>query len=474
MEQWNPLPGMPDKIDGTTIHGAVHGPLSPGAAQGFLDQTADYTFPGPPSGGLHQYAVEWSPGEVDFYVDGNLYERTSVGTLTGKDVWAQDRGPFTLLLNLAMGGGFFGYPDASTGATPTMVVDYVRVYQRDAKALQAGWASADIGGPAEAGASTAANGVSTVAGGGAGIAGRFDQFQFAYTPMAGDGEVSAHVLDQTSRIAQAKAGVMLRDGRGAASPFAMAFVSPDGSVHFRFRVTRGDVPGEVPYKGQASWLKVIRRGDVFTGLASADGKTWTPIGDAKLPSSHDMLAGLIATSRNNKTPNTVRFDYVDVTHTDAGFDGLAVQLPGVVQAERFNTGGSGYTYSAEFGDAGPEVQQIADAPGTDTSANGYFLTGLKTGRYINYSVNVAKEGDYIITLRAASAGPGGSLHFNLDQKPLSKPITVPDTGGATVWREVHSPAVHLLAGQHTLALVTDSAGPNGKLGNLNSFGARPQ
>ena len=474
MEQWNPLPGTPDKIDGTAIHGAVHGPLSPGAAQGFLDQTADYTFPGPPSGGLHQYAVEWSPGVVDFYVDGNLYEHTSVGTLTGKDVWSQDRGPFTLLLNLAMGGGFFGYPDASTGATPTMVVDYVRVYQRDEKALQPGWANADVGGPAEAGASTSANGTITVAGGGAGIAGRFDQFQFAYTPVAGDGEVSAHVLDQTSRIAQAKAGVMMREGRGASSPFALAFLSPDGSVHFRFRVTRGDIPGEVPYKGQASWLKLIRHGDVFTGLASADGKSWTPIGDAKIPASHDMLAGLIATSRNNKTPNIARFDYIDVTHTDAGFDGLAAPLPGVVQAERFDTGGSGYTYSAEFGEGGPEIQRIADAPGTDTNAGGYFLAGLKAGRYINYSVNIAKEGEYVITVRAASVGPGGTLHFNLDQKPLSKAITIPDTGGAGVWREIHSPTVHLLTGQHTLALVTDSAGPNGKIGNLNSFGVRPQ
>ncbi|SNT42657.1 Carbohydrate binding module (family 6) [Granulicella rosea] len=474
MEQWNPMPGAPDKIDGATIHGAVHGPVTPGSETGFLDQSADFVLPTLPSAGLHQYAVEWAPGEVDFYVDGSLYHRTSVGSMTGKELWEQDRGPFNLLLNLAMGGGFFGYPDATTGATPTMVVDYVRVYQPAEKLLGPGWSNADIGGPGEAGSAVLRDGVHTVAGGGAGISGRFDQFQFAYKPLAGDGEVTAHVIDQSSKVAQAKAGVMLREGRGAAAPYAMAFVSPDGSVHFRFRTTRGEIPGEVLYRGAAAWLKVGRVGDVFTGYVSADGKKWEAIGNAKLFVRHDLIAGMIATSRDNKAANTVRFDHLDVTPTDAAFDGEAAPLPGVVQAERFDTGGVGYTFSAEFGEAGPQIERIPDAAGTEASAGGYTLRGLKAGRYINYSVNVAREGDYTIFVRAASAGAGGTLHFNLDQKPLSKPFVLPDTGGEDQWREVKSPTVHLAAGQHTLALVTDTAGASGVLANIDLFAVRPQ
>ncbi len=474
MEQWNPQPGAPDKIDGLTIHGAVHGPVSPGSGTGFLDQSADFIFPAIPSNGLHQFAVEWAPGEVDFFVDGYLYHRTSAGSMTGKEQWEQDRGPFSLLLNLAMGGGFFGYPDAHTGATPTMVVDYVRFYQPDEKALASGWSNADIGGPAETGVAAFRNGLYTVAGSGLGISGRFDQFQFAYKPMCTDGEVMAHVVDQTSKVAQAKAGVMLREGRGAAAPFAMAFLSPDGSVHFRFRTTRGDVPGEVLYKGPATWLKVGRLGDVFTGYASVNGKKWDAIGNAKFPMKHDLLAGLIATSRDNKAANTVHFDSVDITRTDAAFDGEATPLPGVVQAERFDAGGAGYTFSTEFGESGPVIERIPDAAGGESSAGGYFLKDMKANRYINYSVNVVKDGDYVISVRAASAGAGGSLHFNLDQKPLSKPFLLPDTGGERQWREVRSPGIHLTAGQHTLAFVTDSAGASGVLANIDLFAVRPQ
>jgi beta-glucanase (GH16 family) len=474
LEQWNPVAGDPNRIDPLTIRGSVHGPSAPGSHEGYLGQTSEFVFRSAPSNGLHQFAIEWSPGEVDFFVDGTLYSRQSVGTLLGKEVWEQDRGPFSLLLNLAMGGDFFGYPDASTAATPTMVVDYVRVYQTDPHALPANWGNYDAGGPAEPGSSQFHNGVWTVAGGGFGIAGRFDQFQFAYRSMAADGEVTAHVLDQTSKMPQAKAGVMLRQDRGAASPYAMAFLSPDGSVHFRFRRSVGDVPEEVLYKGVASWLKLGRLGDVFTAYISTEGKNWSPVGNTKLPLNHDLLAGLIATSRDNGKPNVARFDYVNVTPTDAAYDGLATDLPGVVQAEHFDTGGPGYSYSADFGEAGPKVEAIPDTLGADQSASGFYLAALAPNRYLNYSVNVVKDGDYIIAVRTASDGPGGSLHFNLDQKPLSKPFTLPATGGVNQWRDIKLPSVHLAAGQHTLALVSDSAGASGKLANIDFFAVRAQ
>ncbi len=164
-------------------------------------------------------------------------------------------------------------------------------------------------------------------------------------------------------------------------------------------------PGRSCTEGPAAWLKVGRVGDVVTGYASVDGKKWEPIGNAKFPVKHDLLAGLIATSRDNKAANAVRFDSVDITRSDAAFDGEAAPLPGVIQAERFDVGGAGYTFSAEYGEAGPVIERIPDAAGSESSAGGYFLKGMKANRYINYSVNVANDGDYVISVREASAEP---------------------------------------------------------------------
>jgi beta-glucanase (GH16 family) len=474
MEQWNPVAGQPNRMDPLIIHGSTHGPKSPASSTDYLDQIGNFTFPRPPSNGLHQYAVEWEPGEVDFYVDGYLFSQQSVGSLSGSDVYALDRNPFNLLLNLAMGGGFFGYPNASTGPTPTFVADYVRVYQRNPGALPADWGNADIGGPAEPGSSAFASGVWTVAGSGRGITGSFDQFQFLYHSLGSNSELSAHVLDQTSKISEAKAGIMLRKDRGAASPFAMMFVAPDGSTHFRCRLSQGVEPVEVLSKTPAAWLKIGRDADTFTGYTSTDGKSWNAVGSVKIPMSYDLDAGLIATSRDNAAPNIARFDYVDLTDTDAAFDGHAAQIPGVIQAERFDTGGKGYSYSAEFGDTGPTIAQMPDKQGSDDSAGGFYLTNLKAGRYINYSVDVTKEGDYIFNLRAASSGPGGSVHLNMDQKPLFAPMQIPDTGGGLHWRMLTSHAVHLTPGHHTIALVTDSPGSGGHVAPIDLFAVQPK
>jgi len=470
-EQWNPLPGAPDKMDPLAIHASTHGPKEPGSKEGYLDQAKVYQLPKPPSVGLHQYAIEWDPGEVRFYVDGVFLSAQSVGTLTGKEVWEQDRGPFNLLLNVAMGGGFFGYPDASTSPTPTMVVDYVRVYQRNEAALPKYWGSYDVGGPSVAGTARFDNGVWTLVGSGFGIAGRFDQFQYGYSSLSGDGEVTAHVIEQSSKVAQAKAGVMLREGRGAAAKFAMAFVSPDGSVHFRFRGSDGDVPSEVPYSGPATWMKVGRVGNVFTGYVSTDGTKWTAVGNTKIAMRRDLMAGLIATARDGSTLNTVRFDYVDVTKSDAARDGVATEIPGAVQAEQFDAGGAGYSYSTEFGDLGPVVEHMPDAAGTDESASGAYVAKLKAGRYLNYAVHVTVDGEYRFSVRERSNGAGGTAHFNLDQKATSKPFALPDTGGS--WRMVDGPSTFLPAGDHTIAFVTDIGGASGDVADIDLFAVKP-
>ncbi len=76
--------------------------------------------------GYHDYAVEWDIGTVGFFVDGvehfRLYE-PAVG-IPGT--------PKSIVLNLAVGGNFSGYPDASTPFPAGFDIDYVRVWQRSA------------------------------------------------------------------------------------------------------------------------------------------------------------------------------------------------------------------------------------------------------------------------------------------------------------------------------------------------------
>lgn len=76
---------------------------------------------------FHLYAVEWEPDEIRWLVDKHHYS-----TLTPQDVpgkWVFDH-PFFLLLNLAVGGHWPGYPDETTIFPQFMYVDYVRIYRK--------------------------------------------------------------------------------------------------------------------------------------------------------------------------------------------------------------------------------------------------------------------------------------------------------------------------------------------------------
>ncbi|MFG0305516.1 MAG: family 16 glycosylhydrolase [Phycisphaerales bacterium JB040] len=74
--------------------------------------------------GFHDYAVEWDVGTVGFFVDGvehyRVYEPAVGIPGTAKSI----------ILNLAVGGDYSGYPDWTTPFPSTFEIDYVRVWQR--------------------------------------------------------------------------------------------------------------------------------------------------------------------------------------------------------------------------------------------------------------------------------------------------------------------------------------------------------
>jgi beta-glucanase (GH16 family) len=113
----------------SVIHGTIHGPGYSGA-KGI---GAPFSIPsGRFADDYHVYAVEWEPNEIRFYMDGNLYETRTPADLPPGTTWVYDH-PFFIILNVAVGGGWPGYPDAAAIFPQKMYVDYVRVYKRKDK-----------------------------------------------------------------------------------------------------------------------------------------------------------------------------------------------------------------------------------------------------------------------------------------------------------------------------------------------------
>ncbi|MFN5377708.1 MAG: family 16 glycosylhydrolase [Ignavibacteria bacterium] len=105
-------------------HGSVHGPGYFGAnaktkPYGLMSGRFDTDF--------HVYAIEWGESYIDFFIDDYLFQRITPSDLTGE--WVFNK-PFFMILNVAVGGNYVGYPTKDTPFPQSMIIDYVRVYKQ--------------------------------------------------------------------------------------------------------------------------------------------------------------------------------------------------------------------------------------------------------------------------------------------------------------------------------------------------------
>lgn len=104
------------------VYGTVHGPGYSAA-----ESVGNFiTLPEPVTNDFHVFAIEWSPELIVWYMDGVEYHRVTPADVPGEWVFEHD---FFLILNVAVGGYWPGYPDETTVFPQQMLVDYVRVYQ---------------------------------------------------------------------------------------------------------------------------------------------------------------------------------------------------------------------------------------------------------------------------------------------------------------------------------------------------------
>ena len=110
------------------VHGTLHygGPWPENTYSG-----DGYTINEPFANDFHTFAVEWEEGEIRWYVD-DIHVQTQTNWFSTAGAYpAPFNQRFHILLNVAVGGNWPGAPDSTTVFPQKMVVDYVRVYERD-------------------------------------------------------------------------------------------------------------------------------------------------------------------------------------------------------------------------------------------------------------------------------------------------------------------------------------------------------
>jgi hypothetical protein len=154
----------------------------------------------------------------------------------------------------------------------------------------------------------------------------------------------------------------------------------------------------------------------------------------------------------------INYDRYVITKVDrTPYNASAFTIPGIIPAAEFDKGASGYS------DLNPEAGGAANDFRTDvgvaikSGTGGYYITGITSGEWLAYSVNIQKEAIYDITFKVAGVAANGNISL---AGPTTETIKVPVTSGETDWVDVTIPRVTLKAGASTLLVNFSGDGYN--------------
>ena len=168
-----------------------------------------------------------------------------------------------------------------------------------------------------------ADGSITMSGSGHDIWDAADDFRLAYQRLSGDGSIVARVDSLANTNDWAKAGVMIRESLSDDARCAYMVVTPANGVSFQWRAFAGVTPESVSLAGIVApqYVKLTRKGDVFTAQYSADGSAWQDLTKAdgtavSVTMTGNPLIGLCVTSHDASLVTTAEF--AEITSSGTG------------------------------------------------------------------------------------------------------------------------------------------------------------
>lgn len=311
--------------------------------------------------------------------------------------------------------------------------------------VPAPWASQDVGNPAVAGSATESGGTFAVSGAGWDIWGNADEFHYVYQQLTGDGDIVAQVQSLLAVDPWSKAGVMMRETLNADSKHASMFATGSNGMAFQGRPTTGG--SSVHTYGTAAnapyWVRITRRGDVFEGYDSPDGRTWRLVGSQTISMMQTIYVGLAVTSENTTIATTANF--VNVSATQAGTTGTSPTVsltapangatytaPATITLSADATDGDGTIARLDFYRGGTLIGSDTSSPysisWSNVAAGSYTLTAVATDNSGNSTTSNAVS---ITVNSTTNAPPAVAITNPASGSTFAAPTTVPITATAT-------------------------------------------
>jgi regulation of enolase protein 1 (concanavalin A-like superfamily) len=191
----------------------------------------------------------------------------------------------------------------------------------------------DCGNPRRGGSATSIDDGYEITAGGSDIWGARDECHFLYEEQDGDFDFRIRFESLSPTDLYTKAGIMARESIAEDARHVYCQIlsnnneinNNNGGYEYQYRQvsgqetkaiyphTAGDNP-RYPVNFPKTWVRLVRRENVFTGYFSADGKRWDDYAAFGLDLPRSIFLGVAVTSHNPNELITARFR--DITHTE--------------------------------------------------------------------------------------------------------------------------------------------------------------
>ncbi len=282
--------------------------------------------------------------------------------------------------------------------------------------LPAPWNQSIVGGVITS-SSTAVNAEgglcsTTIGGYGLTSAGTAEGGQFIYQSHTGDGVMTALVPAAFPAQTNSRFAIMVRENATSnGAPMAGTSTSSDATFGSKF-IYRSTSFGFATYTGSAltsvtpRWLRLTRAGNLFTSECSADGITWTNLGNATVPLSSTAQWGMFHHS-DDLSITTLSGNYQTVS-----FQNVTVNTPATVTLASL----------AQTYDGSPKSVTSTTAPPSLTV----------TYTYNDSSTAPTNVGSYSVVATVTSVGYVGTAGGTLVISKATPTVITPPTASAII------------------------------------------
>ena len=142
---------------------------------------------------------------------------------------------------------------------------------------------------------------------------------------------------------------------------------------------------------------------------------------------------------------------VDVPQTP--YQNVIASIPGVVEAENYDVAGQGFSYyDKDAENKGEEYRD--DCVDVVKAGRGYAIGYTEKDEWLEYTVNVEKTDDYLISAYVSNGGELDGFQLYVDDKKITDEYTIAQTSEDwSVYKEIRVGVTRLTKGEHLLKLL---------------------